>query len=245
MLFLLLAALFYTALWYVLSRVLARMDIMDTAWGLGFVVLSFLYHLCVAPLPLLFLALLAAHQLRLCVHIGLRTFRKKTEDRRYSAWRESWGATVWWRSYLQVFFLQGVIMAFVLGALIVPAPLTLSPFVVAMGLALWAYGMVYEVVGDSQLARFKASPENKGKTLCTGLWARTRHPNYWGECCIWWGYFFLLGLPALGLFAPAAMTYLLTKVSGVAMAERIAKKTPEREAYEKKVPPFAPTNHFL
>ena len=67
-----------------------------------------------------------------------------------------------------------------------------------LGVAVWAVGLAFEAVGDAQLARFRADPANKGRVLDTGLWRYTRHPNYFGDACVWWG----LWLVALAAGAP-------------------------------------------
>ncbi len=244
MIFLLLAAVVYTSVWYFASLALGRADIMDSAWGIGFVVLAWGWHILVAPLSVFFLGLLTLHQVRLSGYIAWR-MAQKPEDKRYAAWRRDWGDTFWWRSYFQIFVLQGGIIALVLGALVVPKVEAEPSWVLVLGGALWVYGMAYEVGGDWQLMRFKASPANTGKVLATGLWARTRHPNYWGECCIWWGYWLILGMPLWGILAPVLMTFLLLKVSGVAMTERTMRGSDAYETYKKTVPPFAPTGHFF
>ena len=113
-----------------------------------------------------------------------------------------------------------------------------------IGGALWAIGMFFETVGDWQLSRFKANPANKGKVMDRGLWRYTRHPNYFGDAVVWWGYFFLaLATPwgALTIFSPLIMTYLLTRVSGVAMLERTLQNTkPEYASYVRRTSAFFP-----
>lgn len=244
MVFLLILALIYTTFWYFLSLFVRRADIMDIAWGLGFILLGWFWYSFLNPQTFLFLVLLTIHQLRLSLYILWR-MRGKPEDKRYAAWRKGWGKTFWWRSYIQIFILQGIIIAIVLGSLIINVPGIISPLLQLFGGMLWLYGMVYEVLGDWQLMQFKATSQNKGKVLKTGFWARTRHPNYWGECCIWWSYWLILGAPLIGLVAPFLMTFLLLKVSGVTMTERTMKQSPKYIEYQKTVPSFAPIKHFF
>ena len=118
-----------------------------------------------------------------------------------------------------------------------------------LAVALWLIGFTFEAVGDWQLLRFKADPANKGKVLDSGLWSLTRHPNYFGDATLWWGYFcFALALP-LGpwtLLAPLLMTLLLMKVSGVALLEKtIHKRRPAYQAYIESTPAFFPWPSFL
>jgi steroid 5-alpha reductase family enzyme len=107
----------------------------------------------------------------------------------------------------------------------------------------WLFGFIFEAGGDWQLARFKGDPANKGKLLTTGLWSYTRHPNYFGDAAQWWG-FFLLAL-ATGAwwtaFSPAIMTFLLMRVSGVALLEKTLVETkPGYAEYIARTPAFFP-----
>ena len=113
----------------------------------------------------------------------------------------------------------------------------------AVGVVVWAIGFSFETVGDLQLAQFRANPENKGKVLNSGLWRLTRHPNYFGDFCVWWG-FFLVALSAGGwwsVISPLLMSFLLLKVSGVAMLERtIGDRRPEYADYIRRTNAFFP-----
>jgi steroid 5-alpha reductase family enzyme len=96
-----------------------------------------------------------------------------------------------------------------------------------VGTAVWISGFIFEAVGDAQLERFKKTPENAGKTMTSGLWRYTRHPNYFGEAVMWWGiYLIALSVPTgwTALVSPLLITFLLLRVSGVTMLE---KNTPE------------------
>ncbi len=112
-----------------------------------------------------------------------------------------------------------------------------------LGVVVWLFGSTFEAVGDWQLVQFKADPANKGKVMCSGLWRYTRHPNYFGDAALWWGYFLIaLSVPNgwLTIFAPILMTYMLMRVSGVALLEENLKKTkPEYVDY------VASTNAFF
>jgi steroid 5-alpha reductase family enzyme len=112
-----------------------------------------------------------------------------------------------------------------------------------LGAALAAFGIVFEAVADWQLERFKKGSRNHGRVLDTGLWRYSRHPNYFGECCVWWGF----GLMALGtgawwaLASPLLMTVLLLKVSGVTLLERdIGERRPEYARYVRETNAFLP-----
>jgi steroid 5-alpha reductase family enzyme len=92
-----------------------------------------------------------------------------------------------------------------------------------LGLGLWGIGMAFETLGDLQLIEFKSNPANAGKVLDRGLWRYTRHPNYFGDCCVWWGfYLFALATPNgwWTFVSPLVMTVLLLRVSGVPLLEK-------------------------
>jgi steroid 5-alpha reductase family enzyme len=114
----------------------------------------------------------------------------------------------------------------------------------ALGLALWTFGLLFEAVGDWQLARFKADPGNRGTVMDRGLWAYTRHPNYFGDAVIWWGYFCLALATPHGVWtvlSPLLMTFMLMRVSGVALLERkLVKTRPEYAAYQRRTNAFFP-----
>lgn len=226
---------------WVWSRITHRMDVADVLWGPGIAVLN---TLVLTPwsdptVPqLVFIGSVWVWALRLAHHIGKRNARK-SEDARYAAWRKEWGVTVGWRSYLQVFLLQSMLMlpmaapAFALASS--GAGLGWSAWV---GMVLFLAGMATESVADRQLSVFMRHPENRGKVMDRGLWAWSRHPNYLGEVILWWG----LGLMGgwVGLIASATITWLILKVSGVPMLERKWAEDPKYAAYLASTPRFLP-----
>ena len=122
--------------------------------------------------------------------------------------------------------------------------LALGPLAFA-GVALAVVGIVFESVGDAQLVAFKAKAENKGKVLDTGLWRYTRHPNYFGDACVWWGLYLIAAdtgwIGALSIVGPILITFLLTKWSGVPTVEgRMRRKRPDYEAYVQRTSSFIP-----
>ena len=191
------------------------------------------------------LALLGLWALRLAVHIGQRNIGHG-EDFRYAKWRRERGASWWWFSYFKVFVLQAVI-AWIVSmplyyAMSVPEPVRFSNWDRAATL-MFAFGFFFEAIGDEQLRRFKSSPANKGRVLSTGLWRYTRHPNYFGEAAMWWGFglfSFAVGGYA-GMIGPAIMTFLLIRVSGVALLEKTLRETkPEYADYIDRTSSFFP-----
>lgn len=194
--------------------------------------------------PLLMLGLICLWGTRLGLHIGLR-HRGRGEDFRYRNFREAWGSTFVWRSFLQVYMLQGAVI-FIVAApvlLVIARPGGDLSWTDGLGLVLFATGFFFEAVGDWQLRRFKKDPANAGRIMTTGLWRYTRHPNYFGEATLWWGLFFLgLGSPLglYGLISPLTISFLLLKVSGVPMLEAKYSASPEFEAYKAATSAFFP-----
>lgn len=236
-----------TVLW-LLSLYLKNASIVDIFWGTGFVIVNWVY-LALSPegfLPrqLLIGILVTIWGLRLSIHILSRNWGKP-EDFRYRKWREENGSRWWWKSFLQVFFLQGLLMWIISAPLLtaqhgsLPDRLTVID---AVAVIFWAFGFFFESVGDWQLVRFKADPANKGKVLDSGVWRYTRHPNYFGDATQWWG-FYLIGACAGGwwtIFSPVIMTLLLLRVSGVALLEKTLETRPGYKEYIRRTSAFIP-----
>lgn len=237
-----------TAIW-ILSLFLRNSSIVDIFWGMGFVVAGWVFFaLTPDGFPArkwLISILVTIWGLRLSLYILWRNWGKG-EDFRYREWREEAGKKWWWWSFFKVFLLQGVLMwiisAPLLGAQISPTParLTILDFIAIL---VWGVGFFFEAVGDWQLARFKADPANKGKLLTTGVWRYTRHPNYFGDAAQWWGYY-LIAAASGGfwtVFSPVIMTFLLVRVSGVALLEKSLKEAkPGYKEYVEATSAFIP-----
>jgi steroid 5-alpha reductase family enzyme len=236
-----------TLLWLV-SIPLRNVSIVDIFWGLGFVLVNAWYFAQGLGNPsrkLLLLVLVTIWGLRLSGYLAWRNIGKG-EDFRYQQFRQSYGPRrYWWYSYFQVFLLQGALMG------VIALPLAMGQAMDGDGLhgwdylgtAIWLIGIIFEAGGDWQLARFKANPANKGKVLDTGLWRYTRHPNYFGDAAVWWGYG-LISVAAgawWGIIGSLIMTGLIIKVSGVALLERSLKEEkPEYAQYIKRTSAFFP-----
>lgn len=240
-------ALMMGAVW-VVANLRGDASVVDLFWGAGFALVAGLSFAGAGagPRETLLCGLTALWGLRLSAFLTWRNWGEP-EDRRYAAMRERYGRRFVWVSAATVFALQGVLMWIVA----LPIPLGvwgdsapgLGPIEV-LGIALFAVGFGFEVVGDLQLARFRADPRNTGRVLDRGLWRLTRHPNYFGDCLVWWGLWLLALRAPLGLWSvvgPALMTLLLLKVSGVALLERtIAERRPEYADYLRRTPAFVP-----
>lgn len=218
----------------------------DTLWSLYFAAMAGVYILA-APATgeraLLVLVLVALWAARLSVFIARRN-RGAPEDRRYAAMRAAHDPGFWWKSLYLVFGLQGI-LAWVISLPLLAAILGQGPlgWLDYLALSLWLIGLFFEAVGDQQLADFKSRPENAGQVMDRGLWRYTRHPNYFGEACIWWG-FYLFALAGGGwwtLPAPLLMTWLLLRVSGVRLLEQdIGERRPAYRDYVRRTNAFIP-----
>lgn len=237
-----------TLLW-VASLFLKDASIIDIFWGTGFVILVWLYFTLTPEgftgRKFLIALLTTVWGLRLSVHLAVRNLGKG-EDFRYRRWRDAAGSGWWWQSYFKVFVLQGALMWLIsiplLAAQISPTPERFTILDYA-GAFLWGIGFCFEAVGDWQLARFRMKPENRDKTYDQGLWRYTRHPNYFGDALLWWGYYIIAfaGGGYWTLISPLVMTFLLWRVSGVRMLERTLVKTkPGYERYIRNTNAFFP-----
>jgi len=243
-----LALLAYMTFAFIYSIIRKRNDIADTAWGIGFILVTLvsLYIGGEADLrSLILLVLVVAWGIRLSTHIHFRN-KNKPEDFRYKQWREEWGKNWLVRSFLQVFLLQGAFL-FIIVSPVTYANLThihtpLSILTLS-GVLVWLLGFYFETLGDYQLSVFLKNPNNKGEVMQSGLWRYTRHPNYFGEVTQWWGVFFVaLGsLSALWtIVGPLTITLLILKVSGIPMLEKKYEGDEKFQAYKKKTSAFFP-----
>jgi len=221
-------------------------SIVDSLWSILFLAAAVAYVSRVdAPTQRawLMLALVAAWALRLFVYLTARNWGEP-EDRRYQKIRARNDPGFAFKSLYLVFVLQGVL------AWIVSLPLLAAATGVGelswadyFGAAIAMFGLLFEALADWQLARFKRQPDNRGKVMDVGLWRYTRHPNYVGECCVWWG-LYVVAVAAGGwwsVFGPLLMTVLLLRVSGVALLERdIAERRPEYRRYIEQTNAFVP-----
>jgi steroid 5-alpha reductase family enzyme len=237
----------YMTAWFLLALVKRDNSLADTSWGLGFILvagLTFLQGHEPAPRRVLATGLVLVWGIRLAVHVFARN-RKKGEDFRYAAWRAKWGKWFVLRSYLQVFLLQGLFLLLIIWpvVLINSTPQQRLGWGDLAGGAIWLMGFVFEAAADSQLARFKREPGNRGRIMTGGLWRYTRHPNYFGEALMWWG-IFVMALGSEGgwtsIMSPLLITFLLRFVSGVPMLERKYLGNAEFLAYARRTNAFFP-----
>lgn len=228
------------------SIIIGNVAIVDSLWSLFFLIaaLNFGYYasdLSIGGIAVI--VMVTVWSLRLSIYITVRNWGEE-EDHRYQKIRENNQPYFWLKSLYIVFLLQGL-LAWIISLPLMPAIMettVLGPLQ-WLGIALWAVGVFFEAVGDYQLSRFKADPDNKGKVMNTGLWRYTRHPNYFGDFCVWWGFYLVAaGTGAWwSIVSPIIMSFLLLKVSGVAMLESdISERRPKYKDYIKRTNAFFP-----
>ena len=241
---------------WLVSLPLKNASIVDPIWPLGFVLVGWAAASVghsgawsVANLRTgVLLALVTIWGLRLSIHLLVRNVGHG-EDFRYQAMRRNIGPKFGLVSLFTVFLLQGSIMFVVSLPLQFGAGIhghgVLARLLLPLGVLAWVTGFLFESIGDAQLRRFRADPNSAGMVMDRGLWRYTRHPNYFGDSCVWFG-LFLVGASAggwawLGIISPFVMTYFLRWVSGVAMLERsLVKRRPGYADYMARTSAFLP-----
>jgi len=238
------------ALW-ALSVVIRDSSIADIFWGAGFVFIVW-FTATVSDgseeRRNLVMALTAIWGVRLALYIGWRNWG--AEDPRYARLRqhvESQGKNYALHSLIHIYLLQGFFMWLVSLVLIFSMTMDVPPglgTLAYIGVGIWIVGIVFETVGDWQLSRFLGNPDNAGKVMDKGLWRYTRHPNYFGEACVWLGFFLIAIENAWGLVTVVSLAtiyYALLGPTGKGLLERrMSKKRPDFEAYKKRTSAFFP-----
>ena len=229
------------------SRAQGRIVVVDLAWGLMFLAVAVVVAIVGDGTPwrrLLLLALVGLWALRLAWHIG-RRLGTHQEDPRYAALMEGHDFSY---ALVRVFLVQAVAAFVISWPVIAGAGSDASwPAVVWIGIVVWAIGLFFEAVGDHQLSAYRAKPrDERPPVLDTGLWAWTRHPNYFGDACIWWGLWLAGGLASgwlpglVTLVSPVLMTLFVRNLSGAKLLERTMSQRPGWDEYAARVPMFFP-----
>jgi steroid 5-alpha reductase family enzyme len=230
---------------WVVSFVKADVSIVDGVWAMLVLLAGAVYAVTMpesTPRSVCVLTLAALWAIRLTGYITWRNWGEP-EDHRYREIRARNQPHFEWKSLYLVFGLQGV-LAWIVSAPLLAALASSEPLnaLDAIGIVVVAFGLVFETIGDAQLARFKSHPQSRGQVMDSGLWRYTRHPNYFGEFCVWWG-FYLVVLAGGGWWAmvsPILMSILLLRVSGVTLLEKdIGERRPAYRDY------IARTNAFF
>lgn len=238
--------LLVAASFWLVSLLRNDVSIVDSLWSLMFLLVALTYGWMEGysgPRETLILVLVSVWALRLSIYITWRN-HGQPEDYRYQEIRANNEPGFRYKSLYIVFVLQAA-LAWVISLPLAGAISGLSPVGLLdyVGFALIVIGVFFEAVGDLQLSRFKRDPNNAGKVLDTGLWRYSRHPNYFGNFTLWWG-FYLIALSAgawWSAISPLLMTFLLLKVSGVALLEKdIDKRRPQYLQYIRRTNAFFP-----
>ena len=213
---------------WLLSLVLKNVTVVDSLWGLGFVVIAWATFFLTDGFlgrKLLIASLVTVWGVRLSIYLTRRNWGKG-EDPRYGSWREKSGKHFWIVSLLKVFLLQSLFLWAISISLqygVASKTPEMITWLDVCGLTVWGVGFIFEAVGDWQLAAFKSNPANKGKVMDRGLWAYTRHPNYFGECLMWWGIFLIaFSTPNSWwtVLSPLIITAVLLKMTGIPLTEK-------------------------
>lgn len=232
---------------FIIAQIKRDNSIVDIAWGPGFLLIALTQLVIKNNLTtndFIITGLIFIWALRLSIHIYFRS-KGKGEDFRYAQWRKDWGDKAVVNAFVRVFMLQGIIMLFVA----LPIFIAFNNFSNSLttfnwiGILIFIFGLLFETIGDFQLYQFKKNSYNKGKIIQSGLWKRTRHPNYFGEAVLWWGIgIFTLGMNLyfIALIGPLVLNFLLVYVSGIPLLEKKYEGNPEWEAYKKVTPAFIP-----
>jgi steroid 5-alpha reductase family enzyme len=233
--------------WLVSLRV-RDASVADVAWGLGFVAVAWATFAIADGYDarkVVVVVLTTIWGLRLATYMARRRVRERGEDFRYTEMRERYGDRFPLMSLLLVFGLQGVgLWAVSLPVQLAQVPTTPAGLTVLdfAGIALWTVGFLFEAVGDLQLARFRADPANAGKVMDRGLWRFTRHPNYFGDFCVWWGLFAVaLATDAWWAIAgPLTMSYVLLRMGGVPVMDAHMEGRAGYDEYARRTSGFFP-----
>ena len=242
----LIAILIIVVATWVLGTVKRDVSIVDSVWSILFLVAGYVYirrSEGPAPRDAWLLALVTIWAVRLAVYLTWRNWGEP-EDHRYVKIRAANQPNFAFKSLFIIFLLQGLLAWIVslplLAAANSPQPLQALDYLAALVVL---FGIWFEAIADAQLAKFKGNPANRGQVMDHGLWRYTRHPNYFGEFCVWWG-FYLLAVAAGGWWSlpgPLLMSVLLLKVSGVTMLEKdIGERRPGYREYIQRTNTFFP-----
>jgi steroid 5-alpha reductase family enzyme len=227
---------------FAIAALRGRQDTIDTTWGLGFALVAVVSFVSSGGGSIPLTVCTVVWGARLAWHLHTRNARRG-EDPRYRAIIADAGTNPTAHLIRKVYLPQAVLLWFV------ALPVQLGQFGAMtwygwIGVALWAFGFGFEALGDAQLSRFRADPRNAGKVLDIGLWRYTRHPNYFGDACVWWGLYLVAASTPYGaatVLSPVLMTWLLTKGTGKPLLEKdIAHRRPSYVDYVRRTSGFIP-----
>lgn len=237
-------SILYFSGWYLYALYKKRFDVVDIAWGGGFIAVVFAMLVIddesvTSFAQKLVTVLVIVWGLRLMWHIDSRN-RRKTEDERYVAMQKKWKGNAAVQAYLRIYLVQAFCLV-VISLPIVAVALAEEPIsnvaLITIGFAMWAIGFAIELFADQQLSVFTKKKSNNGKILSTGLWKYSRHPNYFGEIVLWWGIWLIsMSINSVwwSVLGPITITSLIVFVSGVPLLEKKYKSNKEFREYAKR-----------
>jgi len=237
--------LVYMTLAQAVARLRRRIDTVDVAWGLGFLVPTYLVAIKdYSTRSRVIATLVTIWGVRLATHIYLRS-RRRGDDPRYAEMTKKWKGKIWPQAYFRIFLLQGALIW------IISLPIVLASNKVvasspdhflAAGILIWLIGFLTETIADAQLSKL-LQIKNRPKVMQTGLWKYSRHPNYFGELTQWWA----IGIIALqvsygwlGLLGPLTLSVLIIFVSGIPPIEKRRAKDPDYRDYQRRTSVIVP-----
>lgn len=236
------AAVIWMSIVSLYANKINRLDVVDVAWGPTFIIIALVGFILqdgvrtIWDLQVLVTIMVFIWGMRLSFYIGLRFVRSRHQDQRYTDIVRAWGGDTKLRRYTRIFLLQALL------AVVVAIPVIhinlwrdeVVTYIAVIGGLIWSFGLVYESIADYQLQKFMSANNNKSTLLQTGLRRYSRHPNYFGELCVWWGFAIISASTPygwVGLIGALTITYLLVAVSGVPVAERRLLQKPGWQAY--------------
>ncbi|MDB5184933.1 MAG: Steroid 5-alpha reductase family enzyme [Candidatus Saccharibacteria bacterium] len=238
--------LVYMSAWFAVAYKLKRIDVVDAAWGSGFALVGWVSLILEPSGRSLVIAILTTlWSSRLTRHIAQRLRKKR--DPRYEDSSSKWKGNFWRRAYLSIYLLQGALVWLISLPIMIAAgelrDVATIGFYATAGTIIWAIGAGFEAVADKQLHDFVADPANKGKVMDKGLWAYSRHPNYFGELVLWYG-IAVFSFPSahwyVAFIGPIVLSLTIIFVSGIPPIERRRKNDPAYQEYAKRVSPLVP-----
>lgn len=235
----------YFTVFFIVATIIKNNSIVDIGWGFGYVLTSWLLFFVYGNYSITSIivnVMVSLWGLRLFYYILKRNIFEK-EDFRYANWRKAWGKWVIPRAFLQVFMLQGLFQLMI-GSVSYYLNANNMEFrlLSIVGVVIWMIGYYYEVRGDSELKKHISDSTKKGELLTTGLWSKTRHPNYFGEALMWWGIFVfgvINSVPIYYIISPLTITIVLYFISTPLLEEKMVERVGWKE-YAEKTPMFIP-----
>jgi len=247
MLIVIFAAQLLVHIFFLWAQKIKNWGVIDIAWSLGFIVTTLTSVVVFDNFS--FSALIVSGMvmlwgLRLSSYLFIRN-HGKPEDWRYAQFRQEWKPNENIQGYFKVFVFQGILMFVVTlpQVFFVRSGEVLQSGVLEIaGVLIWLIGMTFEVLADTQLAKFKNNKEKKPRFLMTGVWSLSRHPNYFGEISIWIGFFIMLFnyVPIWTVVGPLVITFFIANVTGIAMLEEKYKDNEDFQKYKEKTNMFFP-----